>query len=300
MAKILMTLCFAVMSVVPAFAQGQVEDFTAKLFTAKGTVEVLKKGAADWVAAKAPYTLDAGDQVRTANKSKAEIYMKYGSKVRLEANTTFEISKISPEENSVAVMKGKMQAWIRKFAGRSFNVRTPAAVCAVRGTVFGVEVADTGATTWDLFSGAIQVADTRTNYAVDLNPGQRLQVTAEVPAAPPAPEAIPASVKPPSEPAKIAEEKAEVKAEKTVTDAQAREAAAKVAAAQAAEKAAAEKAAAEKAAAEQAEKDAALVKPVPVPVDEQPVFIPVIQDPVSPVNPTDTVKESGEVSGSNP
>lgn len=287
MAKILMTLCFAVMSA-PAFAQEQVESFTAKLFTAKGTVEVLKKGAADWIAAKAPYPLDAGDQVRTAGKSKAEIYIKYGSKVRLEANTTFEISKISPEENTVAVMKGKMQAWIRKFAGRAFSVRTPAAVCAVRGTVFSVEVAETGATTWDLFSGAIQVADTRTNYAVDLNPGQRLQVAAEVTAAPPAPEVIPASVKPPSEPAKTAEEKAEVKAERTVTDAQAREAA----------KVAAAKAAAEKAAA-QAKKDAAIVKPVPVPLDE-PVFIPVVRDPGTSVNPTDPVTESQELSGSNP
>jgi len=300
MTKYLMMVCLAAGSAAPGFAQEQVENFTAKLFTAKGTVEVFKKGGPEWAAVKAPFILDAGDQVRTGRKSKAEIYMKYGSKVRLEADTTFEIGRISPEENSVAVTKGKLQAWIRKFAGRAFSVRTPTAVCAVRGTVFGVEVAESGAATWDLFNGAIQVADTRTNYSVDLAPGQRLQVAAEAPAAPPVPEPLPPAVKPPAEPAKIAEERAEMKAEQAIIDQKAKEdSAAKKAAEQKAKAEAAAKAAAEKAAAEAAAAETAAVEEA-APAEET-VFIPVVEPTVEPtVIPTETVQEAEEVSGSNP
>ena len=108
------------------------------------------------------------------------------------------------------VARGKMQAWIRKFAGRSFSVRTPAAVCAVRGTVLAVEVSEAGEATWDLFTGLLQVSDNR-NRTVDMVPHQRLHVTQSGGAA--VPIALPSDVKRPSEPSRTKEEKAEIKAE---------------------------------------------------------------------------------------
>jgi hypothetical protein len=274
MTKLIMTLCFAAMAVMPAYAAEQIENFTAKLFTTKGTVEVLKMDTADWLAVKAPYMLEVGDQVRTGRKSKAEIYIKYGSKIRLQADTTFKVGKVSHEENAVEIVKGRMQAWIRKFAGRAFTVRTPAAVCAVRGTVLGVEVTEAGESTWDLFSGAMQVSDNQ-NRTVDLLPGQRVAVSQAPAAPPPAAQAIPLAVKPPAEPAKIKEEKIEIKAEAVIVKAQQAEAAK----------------------AQDAAKPAP--KPVPVPADEK-VITPVIQEPVTNVIPTETVQEAEEVSGSTP
>lgn len=198
------------------FAAEQVGNFTAKLFTAKGTVEYLKSGAAAWTAVEAPFMLEVGDQVRTGAGSKAEIYIKYGSKVRLGAETTFAISKVSPTDNAVEVVRGRMQAWIRKFAGRGFSVRTPSAVCAVRGTVFEVEVAESGRTAWNLFSGSLQIADNRSR-TVDLAPNQRLEVSQAEGAA--APVALPPTIVVPSEPRKIAEEKVEIKAEQVISEA---------------------------------------------------------------------------------
>ncbi|MDD2806206.1 MAG: FecR family protein [Elusimicrobiales bacterium] len=267
-----------------------VENFTAKIFTAKGNVEYLKKDTAVWVAVQAPFMLEVGDQVKTGPKSKAEIYIKYGAKVRLGEETTFVVSAVAPEGNVVEVARGKMQAWIRKFIGRGFTVRTPSAVCAVRGTVFGVEVSEAGQTTWDLFSGSIQIADNR-NRTIDVQPNQRVQVTQAEGAAEPV--ALPAGVKAPSEPSKIKEEKEEIKAEKPIMDAKAKEEAAAAAAA----KAAAEKAEAEKKAAEEAA--AAAAAPVEEAVVEEPVA-PVIVEPVTTVIPTEVVQESGEVSASNP
>jgi len=277
--KYLLTLCMAALAAGPAAAQELDETFTAKLFTSKGTVEYLKAGAADWVKVKAPHLLEAGDSVRTGRKAKAEIYIRYGAKVRLGPDAHFVLTKVSPQDNSVEVLKGKMQAWIRKFAGRGFSVRTPSAVCAVRGTVFGVEVSQTGETVWDLFSGALQVSDS-TNRTVDMAPNQRLEVTPTGGAA--EPEAIPASVKPPEEPAKIAEEKAETKVEQII-ETKAKEAA---------------EAAKKEEVKEEAKKEAAeVVESAPV---EEPAAVEPVIEPVSSVIPTQEVTESQEVSGSTP
>jgi len=265
--KYFVMACLMGMSAGTGFAQEQVETFTAKIFTAKGTVEVLKAGTAAWLPVEAPYLLDVADQVKTGPNSKAEIYIKYGSKIRLGADTTFAITKVASEGNAVEVVRGKMQAWIRKFAGRGFSVRTPAAVCAVRGTVFGVEVNETGQTTWDLFSGSVQIADNR-NRTVDLVPNQRLEVSQADGAAAPIP--LPADVKAPSEPSKIKEEKAEVKAEQIIIETKAKEEAA--------------------ANPVEEKKEEALEETV----------VPEIEEPVTTVIETKTVEESEEVSESTP
>ncbi len=217
---------FMMMACLMAFAPSvwaQEEAFTAKIFKTKGDVEFLKKGAAAWMPVEAPYMLDEGDQVKTGPKAMADIYIKYGSKIRLAADTTFTVSKVAPEGNAVEVLKGKLTAWIRHFAGRAFTVRTPAAVCAVRGTVFGVEVSPAGDATWDLFQGAVQISDNQ-NHTADLMAGQRLSVSqAGGITAPPQP--LPADVKAPSEPSKTKEEKQEIKAEEAVTEAKKQEAA---------------------------------------------------------------------------
>lgn len=247
-------------------AWAQEETFTAKLFKSKGSVECLKKGAADWIPVEAPYMLYEGDQVRTGNRSKAEIYIKYGSKIRLDAGTTFNIQKVAPEGNAVEVLKGKMQAWIRKFAGRTFSVRTPSAVCAVRGTVFGVEVAEDGGAVWDLFSGSVQISDNRNN-SVDLREGERLAVSAAADAPAPAPEPLPADVKPPVEPAKIKEEKVEMKSETAAIKAQ---------------------------------EQVRTQEQVKVETKAEEQVQVQVQEPKTSVIPTGTVKESEEVSASTP
>jgi len=265
MAKIFMTLCLAAASAMPAAAAEQLEGFTAKLFTAKGTVEYMKAGTSVWKRVKAPHMLEMGDQIKTGRKSKAEIYIKYGSKVRLGADTQFVLTKVSAEANAVDVLRGKMHAWVRKFKGRGFSVRTPSAVCAVRGTTFGVEVDQAGLSNWDLFDGSVEIADSRNNV-VPMVPGQRLAVDPNATTAP-VPVAIPAGVSRPSEPAKTKEEKAEIKAEQTIIQQQAAAAA------------------------------AAVIEPQP---DPEPIQEVVVQEPETSVIPTATVQESQEVSASTP
>ncbi len=269
--KYLLMVCLAALGAGPGFAQEQEQAFTAKVFTAKGTVDCLKKGAPAWVPVTAPFMLEEGDKIKTGFEGKAEIYIKYGSKIRLVSDTLFIVKKVSQQENIVEVARGKMQAWIRKFAGRSFSVRTPAAVCAVRGTVLAVEVTEAGEATWDLFTGSLQISDNR-NRTVDLVPYQRLHVTQSGGAA--APEALPSDVSRPSEPSRTKEEKAEIKAEKDMLKGKPQE----------------KPEAGKK---EEKKKDEA-----PAPVEETEVLT--VEEPVTSVIPTQEVQENCDVSASSP
>ncbi len=263
--KYLLMVCLMGLNLGTGFAAEPLENFTAKIFNTAGKVECLKTGAIYWVEAKPPYMLEAGDQVRTAPGAMAEIYMKYGSKIRLGEEASFTVNTVAPEGNVVSVLHGKMQAWIRKFTGRRFSVRTPSAVCAVRGTVFDVEVTEAGQTTWNLFSGEIDVTDNM-NRTIGMLPDHSIKVTQAEGVSEPT--ALPPGVTAPSEPAKTPEEKEETKAEKKITQAAAD------AAASAADKAAGKT------------EDATVLSDV--------------VEPVTSVIPTATVLEACEVSASSP
>ena len=71
------------------------EAFTGKIFTTDGVVEHQKAGSDEWFIVKAPFAIEAGDKVRTGPGAMAEIYIKYGAKVRL-AFAAHQLRKESP------------------------------------------------------------------------------------------------------------------------------------------------------------------------------------------------------------
>ena len=117
----------------PAPAE-QEPAFTGKIFTAKGNVQYLKAGTSVWLPVKAPQLINAGDRVKTGTRSSAEIYMRYGAKVRLHDTSIFVLREADRGQGSVELMVGKLSLWLRKVANRKFSIRTPAAVCAIRGS----------------------------------------------------------------------------------------------------------------------------------------------------------------------
>lgn len=291
--SLLATLIVTAALVCPAMAQkggksnSALKIPTGKVFTTKGKVEWLKSGTSKWARIKAPFVIEQSDKIRTGWWGKAEIYIRYGSKVRLSGRTTFTLEKVSREENIVNVLVGRVEMWIKKFYNRRFTVRTPTSVAAVRGTTFAVEVDKNGNAVWDIFSGSLNVSDFHNNV-VNLVKNQRLVVTKAKGAV--APKALPKNVKPPVEPETIAEEKMEIKAEtqKTESEIDAKiEADAKTEP----EEAAAEAAPAEEAAVEEAPAEKEVFDDTPTEDDTDTTDVATESD----VNPTDEVLESEEV-----
>lgn len=111
----------------------------------KGVVESLFSGETNWERIWQSRMLRDGDKARTGADSRANIRLADNSIVVLGANTEVEISKfqISDQSRNVEfkLFNGKMRNTVGSFRGKDsrFEVKTPNAVMAARGTEFYVE-----------------------------------------------------------------------------------------------------------------------------------------------------------------
>ncbi|MCX5794334.1 MAG: FecR family protein [Elusimicrobia bacterium] len=141
-----------------------------------GSVFILKSGTKVWQGAGEGHVLYAGDQVRTASGSSATIGFDDGSRINLEANGSFILQEATSGGTSLKLAIGVLRAWVDKALSRRFEVRTPTAVCSVRGTEFSVDVNVQGHTSIQMFSGMLAVADQHGNETV-IRDQQSLRVT---------------------------------------------------------------------------------------------------------------------------
>ncbi len=105
----------------------------------KGDVQVLKQGSTTWTAVQEGMALGKGDRIKTGEKSKADIVLGQGT-ITLNEATEFGIKEYSEEGDQIKstgeLALGKLRAKVEKLqAGSTFEIRTPTAVAAVRGTL---------------------------------------------------------------------------------------------------------------------------------------------------------------------
>lgn len=141
-----------------------------------GKVFFLKAGGTTWGQVSKGLALGPGDQVRTASGSRATLLFDDGSRVELGPNASFTLQDTSPQSISLKLGLGKLRAWVTKALARRFEVRTPTAVCSVRGTDFDVNVDERGFTSVHMFEGLLSVADQQGNEAL-IKDGQSVSVS---------------------------------------------------------------------------------------------------------------------------
>ena len=141
----------------------------------KGQVYLKGTGSVVWGEITDNRIVNSGDEIRTAGGSKATLSFKDGSRVELGPKSTFMLEKTGEKEASMKLSVGWMKAVVSRVMARRFSVRTPTAVCSVRGTEFDLSVKDSGATAVSLFTGSLGVADGKGNE-VTLKPGESVNV----------------------------------------------------------------------------------------------------------------------------
>jgi hypothetical protein len=103
-----------------------------------GDVQVKRAGEKGYGELKVNDMLYAGDAIKTGPSSRVGVVTKGGAEVRLNENSTFEISAQGKLREMLNLSVG--QLWTRMLHKMSkINVRTPSAVCAVRGTEADIE-----------------------------------------------------------------------------------------------------------------------------------------------------------------
>lgn len=168
----------------------------AAVSSVAGDVQRQAKGAASWAPASAQEALDSGDRVKTGADGSAVVAFTDGSVIEVGANSNFLFEDHSAKAVKLNISVGLLKAWIKK-ASRRYTVRTPTSVAAIRGTEFLTNVDASGETTWDLFSGSIDVSDNFGNSQA-LAPGNRIVAskTAGLSEAKPIPPAVKMAPKP--------------------------------------------------------------------------------------------------------
>jgi FecR protein len=126
-------------------APAQVRQEQAKLANVVGQVEVLRRGTTAWQPAKSGMPLSAGDEVRAAQNSGAEIAMVDGSIIMLFAQSRLQIRQLTSEGATRASMFHLVVGLVRYVVSQAavtlvgtrqnqFTISTPTAVMAARGT----------------------------------------------------------------------------------------------------------------------------------------------------------------------
>jgi hypothetical protein len=136
-----------------------------------GVVEA-PQGAA-WAKLARGQSVAPGTQVRVGPKSSALLIFPDASKVQVSADTTFTLEAATRKDVGLFVNSGTLQAWVTKLKGRSFKIRSSAAVAAVRGTTLRYVVLPGGQVRIDLFTGKVDVSDAFGRFT-QLEAGERL------------------------------------------------------------------------------------------------------------------------------
>lgn len=135
----------------------------AKITFYTGEVQVQKPMKNAWSKALFNQTLLSGQKVKTQEESRAEIGFADGSIIRIDSNSKLDIIDAKKEKGgaqtaTAKVWSGKVWANVNKMSKKTkFQLESPTAVAAVRGTVYRMAVSDDQTTKIAVYSGEVAV-----------------------------------------------------------------------------------------------------------------------------------------------
>jgi hypothetical protein len=129
-----------------------------------GTVYIMRAGTSSWVVVEAGITLQPGDKLRTSDESNAEITFFEGSTIELFASTEMGIASLGVTGKGSTIINltqqlGKTVSRVKKLTDQEseYEIETPAAIAAVRGSIMVVTVLEDGTTIVENLEGDIRV-----------------------------------------------------------------------------------------------------------------------------------------------
>src|SRR5437867_5649171 len=124
-------------------AQAPAAGISIVYFT--GTVEVLRAGSAVWTPASTNQVLNAGDRVRTRPHSRLTLRLSDQDRVRFRDITEFQVRAPTPaqKKSGLNLLQGMLFLFHRGKPAE-YDIQTPTATAAIRGTEFALEAQQDG------------------------------------------------------------------------------------------------------------------------------------------------------------
>jgi len=129
-------------------------------------VEARRDSLSAWTKVGGKVRLETGAEVRTDGQSKAGVFFSDGSVFLLDKGSVFGVEDTSKKKAGFSLKLGRLKARVSGYFASKFAVRTPTAVCAVRGTEFDIEVGKEGNTEMNVSEGLVEVSDSKGDLAV--------------------------------------------------------------------------------------------------------------------------------------
>ncbi len=153
---------------------------------AEGSIDIQRKGESGWAPLNEDDSINPEDQIVIGYDGELVIDVK-GNTVQLSGRTLFSFQSLSGD-TSMDLWRGRLRSSVKELSSsESFEVRTPIAVCAVRGTDFEVET--NGKTLLKTYEGSVAFKNIETGEEVLVEAGR--QSVVEPGKAPTKPEIIP-------------------------------------------------------------------------------------------------------------
>jgi hypothetical protein len=163
----------------------------ATLDPVDGVVELMPAGSDTWHPASAGEQVEAGSRIRTGPLSTATLAFFDGSTTDMEAQAEVTVIDLSSRRGGGRVIllrqtRGQTYSRVRRLPDRAsrFEIETPTASTAVRGTEFAVAVEADGTTSVTVAEGLVEVTAQETTVVVSA--GQKTTVQPARPPSPPA------------------------------------------------------------------------------------------------------------------
>ncbi|MBK7207978.1 MAG: FecR domain-containing protein [Elusimicrobia bacterium] len=143
-----------------AFIVASTALYGAEVRVTRGTAYVKKAQSARWAALRGKGRVEPGDSLRTGANSLARVRTKGGHTVYVQPKTTIESVSENGKDTQFKVLVGRIRAFVQKLRpANKFEVRTPVAVAAVRGTTFDMDVSEDTSSRLSVLEGAVNYRD---------------------------------------------------------------------------------------------------------------------------------------------
>lgn len=162
MKKRMITVCFTMILTALFFANVRA-DSAAKIRRIEGKVSVLRKGAEKWSDARVDMPLNVGDAVYTRKESFAEVMYNTGEILRMDEETKITINEATSKRSKTSTPIGNIWVNIRKLLSskKQFELSSPTATAAIRGTVFNMNTKQDSSTDVSVFKGKVAVGPSK-------------------------------------------------------------------------------------------------------------------------------------------
>jgi hypothetical protein len=156
-----LVLCLFLFSFQKAYGEKTIIGTVSFIIGAPGDVTVQHDGESEWHHVALNDPVRDADRMKTKEESRCEVKLTDNSILRIGENSEFEFTAVAIEEKmknvKTQLIKGNVWSNLkkRKADNRGFQIKTPTAVCAVRGTIYRIAADST--TSCLVYDGAVDV-----------------------------------------------------------------------------------------------------------------------------------------------